>query len=192
MPGGQMGNSDGNSEGNRNAFQVRQHTAKVRTAMPVEVMKVYPGDKPHEFKVDVKPMVNQQDGGGKNQDHGTIYGIPVSSGSGGNGAAVVKPLKGDMGFMNIGDRDHSSALKDKKSANPGSRRSHSPSDGVYYGGMHDINDAKQWVVIEGEEGGKNLKITINTPGAVNITCATFTLNASGKVSINGNPVDINN
>jgi hypothetical protein len=164
---GWIGLTDHTSEANRHAFHWRQQAAKMRTNTPVKIIAVHAGSKPHEWTVDVQPMVNQVDGVGKPTDHGTVYGIPMMSGSGGNGAVVVKPKVGDMGLMAIGDRDHSAALASKGQANPGSRRTHDMADGVYLGGFNNINSTDHYIVAD--ENGFSIKGSLTIDGDVKCT-----------------------
>ena len=188
---GQMRSSCTNSDCNRNDFQIRQSNAMIRTNTPVKVIAVHKTNQFDQYTVDVQPMINMQDREGTSKEHGTVYGIPMSNGCGNNGSCIVQPKVGDFGHMTIGDRDSSKAYKNKSISDPGSHRSHHMSDGIYYGGFNDIQDSKQQLVLHNDEQTQQLTVEIKTPGAVKITCKTFTLNASDRVEINGKPVDIN-
>jgi hypothetical protein len=145
-------------------FRGRQLQARLRTNVLVKVIAVHAGSYPHSYTVDVQPLVNQVDIAGTSQPHGTVYGIPMLSGSGGNGAVVVKPKAGDMGFMAIGDRDQSAAIAANGQANPGSRRMHSMSDGIYLGGFANQNNASAYIVID--ENGLTIKGDLNVTGKI--------------------------
>jgi len=164
---GQIGLTDTNHHVNMHHFAMRQLQARMRTNVLVKVVAVYPGQYPHSWMVDVQPLVNQVDGGGQSQAHGTVYGIPMVSGSGGNGAIIVKPKKGDMGLMAIGDRDHSAAVAANGAANPGSARMHDFADGLYMGGFQNQNNASHWIVAD--ENGFTVQGDLTITGSVKAT-----------------------
>jgi hypothetical protein len=164
-------------------FWTRQHLAKLRTNVMVKVIAVNTGQYPHSYTVDVQPLVNQVDGQGNKQEHGTVYGIPMLSGSGGNGAVVVKPKVGDMGMMAIQDRDSSAAIAANAQANPGSARMHSMSDGVYLGGFGNQNNSSHYIVAD--DNGFTIHGNLTITGDVAITGK---MTASGEVK--GNNVQL--
>lgn len=177
---GQINPWDTNHPENVHHFRNRQWQAKLRTNVLVKVVAVYPGTYPHSFVVDVQPLVNQVDGQGNSQAHGTVYGVPMLSGSGGNGAVIVKPKIGDMGLMAIQDRDGSSAISANGQANPGSRRMHSMSDGVYLGGFANQNTGSAYIVAD--ENGFTVHGKLTITGDVNVTGK---ITASGEVQGSG-------
>jgi hypothetical protein len=166
----------GNSEVNRTTFLHDRAMAAVRTMMPVKIIKIYKGNQyPPQTQalqgeiatagfVDVQPVVSQVDGGGQSMQHSIIYGIPFMRMYGGTNALIMDPVKGDIGYITVGDRDVSAFWKSAvgqgqngglggntnnttsaSSAGPGtsgaggilpaSRRRFSPSDSVYVGGV---------------------------------------------------------
>ncbi len=161
---GWIGLTDYNSEHNAHHFMVRRHLANLRTNVMVKVVAVKAGKYPHSFEVDVMPLVNQVDGAGNKQEHGTVFGIPMLSGSGGNGAVITKPKVGDMGLMAVGDRDHSAAIAANGQANPGSRRTHSMSDGVFLGGFCNQNNSGSYIVLD--ENGVTIHGNVTVTGKV--------------------------
>jgi len=180
---GQQGVSDAAGESNTTEFQIRQALAQVRTNVPVKVIAVHGGGVGKPPTVDVQIMVNQVDGVGKKTDHGTIYGIAVSRNQGGGNAIINDPVIGDVGFMSVADRDIS-ALKsnDGKQSNPGSKRRHSLSDGVYQRGMLNPNNPDQFVhfrsdgITLADKNGNILEF--NAGGIIKIT---GTLHVTGDV-----------
>jgi hypothetical protein len=168
---GFFGLTDSNSKFNHDDFHISQKLARSRTAVPVKIMDVTPSADGLTYTVDVQPMVKQVDGVGNSVSHGTIHGIPHANGSGGNGAAIIKPKKGDMGLMVVCDRDISGVIANKGEATPGSGRMHDLSDGVYLGGFAGMNGTPaQYVSID--ENGIHLKAaTIFVDGNLAVTGA---------------------
>jgi len=122
---------------NSMAYVVKQMLAQVDTMKIVKVTGVHSGSgsPPAPGTVDVQPLVNQIDGEGYGVAHGTIYGLPFMRWQAGGWAIVADPVVGDIGLLVCADRDISSVVKNKAKANPGSRRRHSISDGVYLGAI---------------------------------------------------------
>jgi len=177
---GWVGASDTTSEHNRNHFHVRQHLAHVRTGGPVKVVAVNK-DKDGNYTVDVKPLVKQIDGGGTAESHGTVYGLPLHQKQVQSGAHIIVPTVGDKGWVDVGDRDHSSVLSGGDEANPGSRRMHSWSDGYYKGGFAGLNkNPKNKITQDGDKGithdSTKGKHTFNAPQG------SHDVNAKGKNS----------
>jgi hypothetical protein len=164
---GQMGSTDYASDENATAFAIRQHLARVRTALAVKVVAVHAGGQPDQWTVDVLPLAAMIDGAGKATQHGTVFNIPVMASSGANGAIIVKPAVGDIGLMVCADRDHSSVVRAKGPANPGSKRMHDLSDGFYLGGFGSINTAAHYIVAD--ENGFTIKGNITVTGAITAT-----------------------
>ena len=145
---GHRGRSDPSSAFSQHDFHIEQKLGRVRTAVPVLIKKVH-ADKQ---TVDVQPMVHQVDGQGKPTPHGTIYGIPYTSQSGGNGMAVIVPKVGDKGLMVVADRDISKVIASGAPATPGSNRTHDLADGVYIGGFGKINGTPPQSITFDEKG----------------------------------------
>ena len=140
---------DGGSEFARVAFQSKRLMAQIRTMLPVRVVKVYKQDGMTEGKrgevagagfIDAQPVVSQVDGKNQRLDHVTLYHIPYTRIYGGDAAIIMDPVKGDIGYIKVSDRDIS-AFKDQirqgsdKLVLPGSRRRHDMSDSLYVGGV---------------------------------------------------------
>lgn len=133
---GLLGIPDGFGNFNSIQFQIEQLLRQLRTSIPVKVVAVHGGGDAAAPTVDVQPLVNQVDGVGNRTPHGVIYGIPCTRNQGGGNAIINDPAVDDVGLLTVSDRDIS-ALKAAagKASNPGSRRRHNLSDGVYVGAM---------------------------------------------------------
>ena len=142
---GQAGVTAGNSDHNVRGFQVKQHTAQVRTTMPVKIVAVHGGGVGPAGTVDVMPLINQTDGDGNPTPHATVYGLPWARDQSANGAILNDPVVGDIGQIKIHDRDISGLGTDGSQVNPGSNRRSSPSDGVYHGALKMPGTPKQYV-----------------------------------------------
>jgi hypothetical protein len=133
---GQQGPGDAADDFNITTFLVRQMMLRMRTMVPVVVKAVTGGGAAAAPPtVDVQPLVNQVDGNGNPQPHGTVHGIPVLRIQGGDSAIVIDPKVDDVGYVAVSDRDMSTIKKTKKPSNPGSWRSYDLADGVYVGGL---------------------------------------------------------
>lgn len=121
------------SEALRNQLLALSLIKDIRTAIPVEVMAVHPGEgsPPGIGTVDVQPLVQTVDGSGKLWSLGVTYGASFSRNQAGRNALVMDPAKGDIGLAVVCDRDISSVLASKGIAGPGSARTHDLSDLVY-------------------------------------------------------------
>ncbi len=176
-----MDPSDTSSELNSTAFQTEQMSRRLRTLVPVRVVKVYKqdgktaatrGEVAGAGYVDVQPMVSQVDGAGQRMDHATVYHVPYTRTYGGDFAVICDPVKDDVGWMSCADRD-ASVFVDKvrqgttQPVLPGSRRTHDMSDGMYVGGV--LNNAPKQYVTVTDKG-----ITI-----VDVNSNTITLNNTG-------------
>ena len=140
----------------------------------VEV-KAIKGEAPN-LTVDVLPLVTRLDQNNQMIQNSVIYSIPVFRLQRGSSAIIMNPVVGDIGLMLVCDRDNSVARANRKESVPGSRRSHSKSDGVYIGGIINMQPTQ---FIEFADGA----INITTPNPVNINCSTATITAPGGVTV---------
>jgi hypothetical protein len=131
----QQGLPDANSPFHAIGFLIRQALGLTRTATLVKVTAIHGGGVGPPPTVDVTPLVHQIDGAGIKTEHSTVYGIQVSRNHGGTSSVINDPKVGDIGWVTIGDRDHSSVVSSAAAANPASFRRHSLSDGVYTAGL---------------------------------------------------------
>ncbi len=157
---GQMVPPNNNSEFNRTAFHQQMTQARIRTTMPVRIVKVYKqdgktaatrGEVAGAGFVDVQPVVSQTDGAGQRMDHATVYHVPYTRAYGGDFAIISDPVAGDIGYIHVSDRD-TSVFKDQirqgdtKLVLPASQRRHDMADSHYVGGV--LNKTpKQYVTV---------------------------------------------
>lgn len=143
---GQLDQTDQGSDFNQHAFAVDQRLGRVRTMVPVKVVKVSGGGTKGPASVDVQILVKQMDSEGKATSHGNTLNIPHARPRCGDSVIIMDPKVGDIGFMSIADRDISSlkANGGQESA-PGSFRRHNLADGVYHAQALDQSEPKQWL-----------------------------------------------
>lgn len=124
-----------NTQENALDFVIERHLkGKLNTALPVRVDAVNPGKVGPTGTVDITPLVGQLDGEGKALAPQTIYGVPYTRIQGGVAAVIVDPEPGDIGLAVFCQRDISSAMASKGSANPGSYRCFDQADAWFIGG----------------------------------------------------------
>jgi hypothetical protein len=164
---------------NQISFVARQILATVAGAMLVQVKGVTnAGGIAASGFVNVQIMVNQVDGVGNTVPHGIMYHLPYCRLQGGTNAIIIDPVIGDIGVAVFADRDISSVKATKRVANPGSRRKHSYSDGVYIGAC--LNGVPTQVVAFTDTG-----ISITTPQALTILAANVILDSTGNFAVTG-------
>jgi hypothetical protein len=127
-------------EQNVQQFTHRQILGRISTMKLVKVLScTSSGALAAAGTVNVQPLVNQVDGIGNQQAHGTAYNLQYFRAQSGGASIIMDPVAGDIGFAVIADRDTSAAIAAKGVANPGSSRRFSMSDGVYLGGILNIS-----------------------------------------------------
>lgn len=175
--GQQTPNSAG-SDFNAQSFMVWSILARVRTMQLVKVMGVTNagGISPVGF-VDILPLVNQTDGAGNAEPHGTIYHCPYFRLQGGANAVIIDPQVGDIGWAGFADRDISSVIANKGPANPGSRRMFDMADAAYFGGM--LNGTPTQYVAFSSSG-----IAVVSPTQISLTAPNIVANASTAFTVN--------
>jgi hypothetical protein len=134
--------------------------------------------------VDVMPLVNQIDGAGNAQPHGTVHGIPWTRLQGGKNAFVLDPLVDDIGWVACGDRDGSVVKETSKQANPGSSRSYSISDGVYVGGLLGVAPEQYIAILDGV--GLDLKDKFGNRIQTVDDASSIAITSKGDVLIDAN------
>lgn len=145
--------------------------------------------------VDVLPLVSRTDRAGSMIPNSIIYNIPVFRLQRGNSAIIMNPVTGDIGMIAVCDRDNSVARANLAQSVPGSSRTHSKSDALYFGGFLNGQPTQ---FIEFTDGA----INITSPNPVNITCSkanitapdgvemqTPLLHVSGDITADGNITD---
>ena len=136
---GEKGTNDPTSDqGDFNSltFVITQLINRIHTCVLVKVISVTNtgGLSPVGF-VDVQPLVNQVDGFGNPIPHGIIHHCPYHRLQGGVSAVILDPVVNDIGIALFAERDSTQAISAKGTANPGSARKFSMSDGLYLGGV---------------------------------------------------------
>lgn len=126
--------------------------------------------------VDVTPLVTQVDPTGAMISNSTIYNIPVWRLQRGNSAVIMDPVVGDIGIIASCDRDNSIARANRKQSVPGSKRTHSKTDAIYFGGVLN-NQPTQYVQFADNA------INVVSPGNVNVNCNTANITAPGGVNV---------
>lgn len=128
----------------------------------IEIAKVVAirGSAPN-LVVDVLPLLSRVDSSGAMIANSTIYDLPVWRLQRGSSAIIMDPVVGDIGVIGICDRDTSLVRSNLKESVPGSKRKHSKSDGIYFGGVLNAQPAEY---VEFTSSGINIK----SPGTVNI------------------------
>ncbi len=146
--------------------------------------------------VDVLPLVADVRSSDRTIIQGSqIYNIPVWRLQRGGSAIIMDPVAGDIGLIAVSDVDISVARATRKESVPGSLRTHSQSDAIYFGG---VLNGQPTQFIEFTDGA----INITSPNPVNITCSKATvfapdgvemqtplLHVSGNITADGNITD---
>lgn len=122
------------SEHSVREFHIQQVLSRARFATLVQVKKVTnTGTVEKTGTVDVIPLVNMQDGQGKNFKHVQMYNLPYFRLGAGDKAVIMDPKVDDIGIAVFADRDISTVKKTRKQGPPGSRRRNSMADGLFIG-----------------------------------------------------------
>ncbi|HGP0862473.1 TPA: phage baseplate protein [Yersinia enterocolitica] len=146
--------------------------------------------------VDVLPLVAEVRSSDRTIIQGSqIYNIPVWRLQRGGSAIIMNPVAGDIGLIAVSDVDISVARSARKESVPGSLRSHSQSDAIYFGG---VLNGQPTQFIEFTDSA----INITSPNPVNITCSkanitapdgvemtTPLLHVTGNITADGNITD---
>lgn len=165
--------ADAASEVGRMNYIIRSALSGIRTAMPVQVIKVSNnGGLSPIGTVDIQPLVNAVDGAGNSWPHGVIHNVPYMRLQGGANGIIIDPVVNDIGIAVVCDRDISTVQNvgvkiDSKTGNnftsaPGSNRKNDMSDLVYL--MTMIGLAPTQYIQFNADG-----ITIHSPTKVTIT-----------------------
>ncbi|ELI8151089.1 phage baseplate protein [Yersinia enterocolitica] len=146
--------------------------------------------------VDVLPLVAEVRSSDRTIIQGSqIYNIPVWRLQRGGSAIIMDPVAGDIGLIAVSDVDISVARSARKESVPGSLRTHSQSDAIYFGGVLN-GQPTQFIEFADSE------LNITSPNPVNITCSkanitapdgvemqTPLLHVSGNITADGNITD---
>jgi hypothetical protein len=126
--------------------------------------------------VDVLPLLSRTDRTGAQIDNSIIYSIPVWRLQRGGSAIIMNPVVGDIGVIAVCDRDTSLVVANRKQSVPSSKRTHSKSDSIYFGGVLNMPPSQ---FIEFSDGS----INVTSPNPVNITCSKANITAPDGVEM---------
>lgn len=127
--------TDRNGRYNPTAAVVARMLGRLRTVMWAQVVSVDSPSAPNApVTVQCQPLVGMSDTQGNNFEHGIISAIPALRMMSGNGAVICDPVKGDVGFLFICDRDSSSAKVNLTTSAAPSGRQFDMADAVFFGG----------------------------------------------------------
>jgi hypothetical protein len=187
---GQRSPTDTGSEFNKIHFLVESVLSRIHTMKLVKVVSVTnAGELKAVGSVDVVPLVNQIDGDGNAMAHETIYGVPYTRIQGGKNAFIMDPVKGDIGWMAVSDRDISGVKSKKDATTPGSFRKYDIADGVYLGGI--LNGVPEQYITFTSTGikvaDKNSNVIETTSSGVKVTDKNSNIleMKSDGISVNG-------
>lgn len=131
---------------------------------------------PDTQTVDIKPLVSRSDSEAKPIANSVVHGITYLRWQCGNSALIMYPAVGDIGLMAVSDRDSSAVRLTRVESLPATNDNHSRTDGVYLGGLLNMQPS-QFIEL------KNGEINITTPDKINITCKDATIKASDGVTV---------
>lgn len=160
-------------------FFVNAILSRARTAHPVSVQAVHGGGLGPIGTVDVLPLVNQMNGIGQGQAHGTVFARPYIRWQGGSSAVILDPSINDVGLLVCCDRDISNVVANLAAALPASLRRFNFADGIYVGCSLSKTTPTQYVQFLPNAGG----IKIISPQTVTIQGSQ--INLTGPVNANG-------
>ncbi len=144
---------------------IRSMLLGVRTAIPCEVLAVYPGagTPPSIGTVDLQPLVQTVLADGTLQNIKPVYGAPFSRIESGATAVVVDPSVGDIGWAIAGDRDISKVIASGgQISGPGSARKHNISDLTYLFSIISAAEITQYLLMNSNG------ITMLSPNTITI------------------------
>lgn len=148
----------------------------VATAIPVKVVGVSSGSGSVGY-VDVLPLVAFVSGANKTVQPVNLYHLPYCRIQGGNAGIIVDPVVGDKGLAVFAQTDCSTVnANTTEPQQPGSKRTHSQSDGFYLGGFLNQNPS---CFIELKQDNT---ITITASSGITIN---GDINLNGDVKANG-------
>lgn len=147
------------------------------TSILVRVEDVNSSDTSIAGKVDVLPLVKQQDANGVPYPREVIRGVPYLRIQGGTSALIIDPSVGDIGFIVVAGRDMTNAILTREPSPPASFRQHSMSDCVYVGGF--LNNSPNQFIQATAQGWRIVtpgSVSIEAQGGVQIKAAGITAN----------------
>lgn len=127
----------GVSQYNSLNFLINNSKNEIATAIPVKVVGVESGGASSVVGyVDVLPLVTLVSGSNEAVEPVNLYHLPYFRLQGGKVAIVTDPIVGDKGLAVFAQSDCSTVTSETaEPQQPGSKRTHSQSDGFYIGGF---------------------------------------------------------
>jgi phage gp45-like len=141
----------------------------------IEIVTVVASN-PTTQTIDVKPLVCRADPYNNSISNSVVYGVTYLRWQCGGSAIIMDPVAGDIGLLLVTDRDSSAVRLSRLEAQPTTKETHSRSDGVYLGGLLNMNPT-QFIEL------KNGSINITTPDSVNISCKDAIINATEGITL---------
>ena len=135
--------------------------------------------------VDVQMLVSQVDGqGGSPTPHGPIYSLPYFRLQGGAFAAIIDPVKDDIGLAVFCSRDSTAAFAAKGPASPASADVMGFNSGMYFGGFLNGTPTDYAAFVPGQ-GIKLVSVTAVTVQAPTVTvdATNATVNATAQATV---------
>lgn len=164
----------------RTELLIRALLLEARTAIPVKVVAVHPGQgtPPAIGTVDVQPQVQTVDGSGKLWSLATVYSAQFCRIQAGATAIVIDPAVDDIGLAVVCDRDITSVIAAAGLAGPGSARSHDISDLIYVQSVISAQAITQYIL--GNANG----ISIVSPNTITVQGQTVDITGE-QINLNG-------
>lgn len=134
--------------------------------------------------VDIRQIVHGFSGNGEKIEKGVIFGVPVFRLQRGDSAVKMRPVIGDIGIAACCDRDITTVKNTSKPGLPGSNRTHSAADAIYFGGVLNQEPTQYIDFADGE-------ITIHSPNKVVVSAPNVEINADASASINSPSIVLN-
>lgn len=159
-------------------FIIGRMLGRVHTTQLVRVLAVRPTAGKVGF-VDVLPLVQETDTARKVIEQSPIYNVPFMRYQGGPSAVVLDPAVGDIGLVNIAERDITSVKATTQQGPAATDRRHDIADALYIGGV--LNpEPTQYVRFQPAAGG----IEIHSPASIDITAGEdITIDAGTSLSL---------
>lgn len=157
-------------------YQVNAILMRVNTCMPVQVTAVKAGGLGPVGFVDIQVMVTQLTGDNTVVSNPSISNVPYFRLQGGKNAVIIDPEVGDIGIGCFCQRDISSVKKIRGIAPPGSYRTFSFSDAVYFGGA--LNGTpEQYIKFDGSG------IAVYSPTKITCTAPEILMEAENSITM---------
>jgi|GEM_PF-482355 hypothetical protein len=183
-----------NNDTNAVAFFFEQRLKNLHTALPVRVLEVFPQNPGPEKRgpygtgfVNVTLEIDQVDNEDKAIKTQPAYNLPYSRIQGGECALVIDPKPGDVGWAIFCERDISKFKRTRRRSLPDSLRMHSQADGIYLGGI--LNVQPRLYIQVREDGGVVIECDDQD---LTVNCAKAVVNARERVRCDTPRVDVVN